>query len=236
MVYIGIDWAEAQHDVCLIDEAGARLGKARVPDGIEGLARIRLAAVGTTHVIALCSGSPSSLCFTMADATHISAEDFPAHVAGTVGTRCRRWGLDHHERCRSVQYEPISTVSRHRRYHGERHLAVRAQHPRSKRMRTLPFRGPFRVAESRVDQRRHVSHDQGMGVRIKRDRQVLQHHAGLGRRDSHHGNPVPGGRDHSLLQRQLLDPDLCRGLSGTRRGVRGHHSDHRRWHQGDVQR
>jgi Transposase len=40
MVYLGIDWAEAHHDVCLLDESGARLGKARVPDGIEGLARI----------------------------------------------------------------------------------------------------------------------------------------------------------------------------------------------------
>jgi transposase len=40
MVYLGIDWAEAHHDVCLLDEAGARLAKARVPDGIEGLARI----------------------------------------------------------------------------------------------------------------------------------------------------------------------------------------------------
>jgi transposase len=40
MIYLGIDWAEAHHDVCLLDEAGNRLGKARVPDGIEGLARI----------------------------------------------------------------------------------------------------------------------------------------------------------------------------------------------------
>lgn len=40
MIYLGIDWAEAHHDVCLLDEEGNRLGKARVPDGIEGLARI----------------------------------------------------------------------------------------------------------------------------------------------------------------------------------------------------
>ena len=40
MIYLGIDWAEAHHDVCLLDDAGTRLGKARVPDGIEGLARI----------------------------------------------------------------------------------------------------------------------------------------------------------------------------------------------------
>lgn len=40
MVYLGIDWAERHHDVCLLDEAGGRLAKARVPDGIEGLRRI----------------------------------------------------------------------------------------------------------------------------------------------------------------------------------------------------
>ena len=40
MIYVGIDWAEAHHDVCLLDEAGTRLDKARVPDGLEGLRRI----------------------------------------------------------------------------------------------------------------------------------------------------------------------------------------------------
>ena len=40
MIYLGIDWAEAHHDVCLLDEGGGHLAKARVPDGLEGLARI----------------------------------------------------------------------------------------------------------------------------------------------------------------------------------------------------
>jgi transposase len=40
MIYLGIDWAEAHHDVCLLDDAGMGVGKARVPDGVEGLARI----------------------------------------------------------------------------------------------------------------------------------------------------------------------------------------------------
>jgi transposase len=40
MIYLGVDWAEAHHDVCLLNEEGTMLGKARVPDGIEGLARI----------------------------------------------------------------------------------------------------------------------------------------------------------------------------------------------------
>lgn len=39
MIFVGDDWAEAHHDVYLCDEAGARLGKARLPEGIEGIAR-----------------------------------------------------------------------------------------------------------------------------------------------------------------------------------------------------
>jgi transposase len=39
-VFVGHDWAEAHHDVFIEDETGARLGAARVPDGIEGVARL----------------------------------------------------------------------------------------------------------------------------------------------------------------------------------------------------
>jgi hypothetical protein len=38
-VFVGHDWAEAHHDVCVIDEAGGRLGGGRVPEGVEGVAR-----------------------------------------------------------------------------------------------------------------------------------------------------------------------------------------------------
>ena len=37
MVFVGIDWAEAHHDVCVVDEEGKVLGKRRVPDGVEGV-------------------------------------------------------------------------------------------------------------------------------------------------------------------------------------------------------
>jgi transposase len=40
MIYLGIDWAEDHHDLCLLDEAGERLATARVPDGVEGLRRL----------------------------------------------------------------------------------------------------------------------------------------------------------------------------------------------------
>ena len=39
MIFVGDDWAEAHHDVYLCDVAGARLGKARLPVGIVGIAR-----------------------------------------------------------------------------------------------------------------------------------------------------------------------------------------------------
>ena len=40
MVFIGIDWSEKHHDVCVVDEQGAVLAKARVTEGIEGIAHL----------------------------------------------------------------------------------------------------------------------------------------------------------------------------------------------------
>lgn len=40
MVFLGVDWAEAHHDVCLLDEQGKLLGKRRVIDGLEGVRRL----------------------------------------------------------------------------------------------------------------------------------------------------------------------------------------------------
>ncbi len=37
MFYVGIDWAEAHHDVCVVDEAGEVLTRRRVPDGPDGV-------------------------------------------------------------------------------------------------------------------------------------------------------------------------------------------------------
>lgn len=41
MIYLGIDWAEKHHDVCLIGEDGGRLATLRVPDGVKGLRSIQ---------------------------------------------------------------------------------------------------------------------------------------------------------------------------------------------------
>lgn len=40
MIYLGIDWAEDHHDICLLNEDGARLASGRVLDGVRGLRSI----------------------------------------------------------------------------------------------------------------------------------------------------------------------------------------------------
>ncbi len=38
MLFIGNDWAEAHHDIELVDEGGQRLARRRLPEGVDGLA------------------------------------------------------------------------------------------------------------------------------------------------------------------------------------------------------
>ncbi len=40
MLFIGDDWAEGHHDIELEDEAGRRLARARLPEGLEGITRL----------------------------------------------------------------------------------------------------------------------------------------------------------------------------------------------------
>ena len=39
MIFVGVDWAEAHHDVHIQDENGKRLGGGRLPEGVDGIAR-----------------------------------------------------------------------------------------------------------------------------------------------------------------------------------------------------
>lgn len=39
MIFVGVDWAEAHHDVHVADEEGRRLGKARLREGVDGISR-----------------------------------------------------------------------------------------------------------------------------------------------------------------------------------------------------
>ncbi len=40
MVFLGVDWAQEHHDVCLLDEQGSVLGRARVANSLEGVSRV----------------------------------------------------------------------------------------------------------------------------------------------------------------------------------------------------
>jgi transposase len=40
VIFVGIDWAEAHHDVCVLDGQGVVLAKGRVPEGVEGISRL----------------------------------------------------------------------------------------------------------------------------------------------------------------------------------------------------
>jgi len=40
MVFVGIDWSERHHDVCVMDVEGRVLAKGQVPDGVQGLAQL----------------------------------------------------------------------------------------------------------------------------------------------------------------------------------------------------
>lgn len=43
MLFVGIDWAEKHHDICLMDESGATLQLFRVAEGIKGIERLHAA-------------------------------------------------------------------------------------------------------------------------------------------------------------------------------------------------
>jgi transposase len=48
VVFVGIDWSEKHHDVCVVDERGEVLATERVADGLHGIARLH--AVVAEHV------------------------------------------------------------------------------------------------------------------------------------------------------------------------------------------
>jgi len=40
VIFVGDDWAEAHHDVYVCDEVGTKLASRRLPEGIEGMAKL----------------------------------------------------------------------------------------------------------------------------------------------------------------------------------------------------
>src|SRR5438552_3354264 len=43
MVFVGIDWAEAHHDICLLNEDGRVLARRRIVDGLSGVSELHAA-------------------------------------------------------------------------------------------------------------------------------------------------------------------------------------------------
>jgi len=39
-IFVGIDWAEAHHDICVLDETGTVLAKRRIAEGLEGVGQL----------------------------------------------------------------------------------------------------------------------------------------------------------------------------------------------------
>ena len=37
MIFVGVDWAEAHHDICVLDETGGVLARKRIPDTLLGV-------------------------------------------------------------------------------------------------------------------------------------------------------------------------------------------------------
>jgi len=40
VIFVGVDWAEAHHDVCVLDEEGVVLAKRRIVEGVEGVSQL----------------------------------------------------------------------------------------------------------------------------------------------------------------------------------------------------
>src|SRR5689334_24536022 len=68
VLYAGDDWAEDHHDVALVDAAGHRLARARLPEGVAGIARF--------HELL---------------AAHLAAEDGPEQVVVGIETDRGPW-------------------------------------------------------------------------------------------------------------------------------------------------
>ena len=76
MISCGIDWAEAHHDVALVDELGKTLTAVRVNADVAGFSRL-------LEAIAECGGSP--------DTTPVAIEtDKNLFVVALAAARCRK--------------------------------------------------------------------------------------------------------------------------------------------------
>jgi transposase len=54
VIFVGIDWSETHHDACIVDVEGRMLAKGRVPEGVDGVARLH-------EMVAALAGDPSQV-------------------------------------------------------------------------------------------------------------------------------------------------------------------------------
>jgi nucleotide-binding universal stress UspA family protein len=80
--FVGIDWAETHHDVCMLAADGQPVATARVPDGIGGVTRLHeLAAEHAGDPAQVVVGSrPTGACWSP-----------PWSLPATRCTRSTRW-------------------------------------------------------------------------------------------------------------------------------------------------
>ena len=45
MIFVGVDWAEAHHDVCVMDGEGTVLGRRKIGDSFAGVGELHAAAL-----------------------------------------------------------------------------------------------------------------------------------------------------------------------------------------------
>jgi hypothetical protein len=81
MIFVGVDWAEAHHDVHVADVEGKRLAKARLPEGVEGIARFH--ELVNTHGPGSQPSSSSPSSGSPASSSEVPTPARPRHQVGS---------------------------------------------------------------------------------------------------------------------------------------------------------
>ena len=58
MIFVGVDWAEAHHDICVLDEAGEVLARKRIPESLSGVRALHELLGGQQFACEDWSGNP----------------------------------------------------------------------------------------------------------------------------------------------------------------------------------
>ena len=80
MIFVGVDWAEAHHDICVLDETGVVVSKKRIPDTLAGVAALH-------ELLAKHADNPEEVLVGI-------EKDRGLIVTAMVGARYRVWALN----------------------------------------------------------------------------------------------------------------------------------------------